>query len=285
MILTHFEPKGTRRPVDLNNTFAGQVAFLVGGAPSLKEQPVELLNKRGVLTMAMNNSAVHFQSSLWVSGDRPECYEPQILFDPRIMKFAPLAHSQITVEGRKYWQMPNIYFYMFQDNVPWDEFLASRAVVPWYSNTLFVGIHILYQLGCRKIILAGSEFGFSSSGDMYAHKTNFGSLERKWNQDLYNSQVRELRMLKPIFENAGLTLMDASKNSRLSQTYQHLSLEDAVKLALKEFPDKMKDPATLPHCSKFAPDDIQKKIARWPGYQTIILPGAPPSVAEEVKIL
>lgn len=284
MILMHFEPKGTRRAIDLNNTFVGQTSFLVGGAPSLKEQNTKLFDNRGVLTMAMNNVAVHFQPTMWVSGDRPECYEPQILMDPRIMKFAPLAHAQITVEGKKYWQMPNIYFYMSQDGIPWDEFLSNRNTVPWYSNTLFVGIHILYQLGVRRIILAGSEFGFSPTGEMYAHKTTLGSLERKWNQDLYNSQVRELRMLKPIFESNGLTLMDSSKNSRINQTYRHLSLEDAVKIATADFPQKMKDPSELPHCSKFAPDSIQKRIAQWPGHQTVGVP-EPRASADEMKIL
>jgi hypothetical protein len=269
MILVHYEPNGGRRPVDLSNIFSGRTALLVGGAPSLKEQPVELLNKRGVLTMAMNNAAIHFQPMLWSSSDRPECYEPQILHDPKIMKFGSGAHAEVTVEGKQYRHMPNMYFYMPTDNVPWSEFLANRNGVPWYNNTLFVSIYNLYHMGVRRIILAGSDFGYSSKGDMYAHKTELGSLERKWNMDLYNSQVRELRMLRPIFENSGLTLMDCSKNSRLSQTYEHISLEKAVALALEDFPEKMTDPAKLPHCSKFAPESIQKRIANWPGHHVI----------------
>ena len=215
MILVHYEPNGTRRPVDLSNIYKDKTAFLVGGAPSLKEQPLELLNKRGVLAMAMNNSAIHFQPTLWASADRPDCYEPQILLDPRIMKFGSIAHADCVIGGVKYRDMPNMYFYSPQDNISWDEFLAGRNGVPWYNNTLFIGIHILYQLGIRRIILAGSDFGYSKSGDMYAHKTELGSLERKWNMDLYNSQVRELRMLKPLFQNSGLTFIDCSKNSRL----------------------------------------------------------------------
>jgi hypothetical protein len=272
MILTHFEPTGARRPIDLQNVFAGQTAMLIGGAPSLKEQPLELLSKRGVLTMAMNNAALHFQPTLWVSGDRPECYDPTILLDPRIMKFAPLAHAQVTVEGRRYWQIPNVHFYMPQDSIPWDEYLGMRNTVPWYNNTLFVGINILYHMGIRRIILGGSDFGFSASGDMYAHNTELGSLEKKWNLDLYNSLVRELRMLRPVFEAAGLQLMDCSKNSRISQTYQHISLEQAVELCLTGFPKKPVNPASLPHCSKFAPESIQQKIAQWPGHQVLASP-------------
>jgi len=269
MIQIHFTPEGMKRTVDLENIFQNRTAFLVGGAPSLREQPIELLEQRGVLTMAMNNAACHFRPTLWVSGDDPRCYEPQILLDPTIMKFAPYVHAQQPAVGAKYYQMPNTYFYIPEDGVPWDEYLSNRQRVPWYNNTLFVGIHILYRLGIRRIILAGSEFGFGGKGEMYAHKTELGDLERKWNLDLYNSLVRELRMLKPVLDKAGLILMDSSKNSRISQVYEHISLEDAVRYCREGFPEEMVDPGTLPHCSKFAPESIQQKIARWPGHQMI----------------
>lgn len=285
MIFIHFSKNGMRHIADLQSTFHGQTAMLVGGAPSLKEQPMELLSKRGVLTMAMNNAAVHFRPTLWSSGDHPECYDPQILMDPTIMKFAPYSQAGMTVVGRKYWTMPNLYFYIQEAGVPWDEYLAARPTVPWYNNTLFVSIHILYQLGIRRIILAGSDFGFTPQGDMYAHKTALGSLERKWNLDLYNSLVRELRMLKPMFDRAGLTLMDCSKNSRISQTYEHITLEKAVDICLESFPSHPKDPSALPHCSKFASVSIQQRIAQWPGYQMVDYQGdAPESGKEEQPV-
>jgi hypothetical protein len=263
----------------LDGLYAGQTAMLVGGAPSLREQPIELFTQRGVITMAMNNAAVHFRPTMWVSGDRPQCYDPQIIMDPTILKFAPAAQAKVDIEDikRKYYNVPNILFYMQQDNVTWDEYLAQRNTVPWYNNTLFVGIHILYQLGVRRIILAGSDFGFGDNGRMYAHETALGSMEQKWNLDLYNSQVRELRLLKPVFERAGLTLMDSSKNSRVAQVYEHISLEKAVELCLDKFPPKPKDPLELPHCSKFAPESIQDRIAKWPGHQVI---GAPIPVVQ-----
>jgi len=269
MLLVHYTHKGAKRIVDLQDAFPDRTAMLVGGAPSLKEQPINLLNQRGVLSMAMNNAAVHFRPALWSSGDHPECYEPRLLLDPTILKFAPVSYAEVTVCGRKYRQMPNLYFYIPEANVPWDEYLSSRRGVPWYNNTLFVSIHILYMLGVRRIILAGSDFGFSKEGDMYAHNTKLGDLERKWNLDLYNSLVRELRMLKPMFDRARLTLLDSSKNSRLSQTYKHVTLEQAVDYCLEGFPEKDKDPKELPHCSKFAPRSIQESIANWPGYRMV----------------
>jgi len=273
MLAVRFTQAGARRIVDLQGLFEQQTAFLVGGAPSLLQQNVELLNQRGVLAMAMNNAAIHFRPSLWASGDNPNCYEPRILLDPRIMKFAPLAHADAIVGGQKYCTLPNLYFYLQAGNIPWEDFFAERAEVPWYNNTLFVGIHVLYQMGIRRIILAGSDFGFSSEGDVYAHKTALGSLEKKWNLDLYNSQVRELRMLKPMFDKAGCELLDCSQNSRIGQVYRTLSLDEAVQLCCKNFPAEARDPASLPHCSKFATESIQKRIAEWPGYQVVGAPG------------
>jgi len=280
MVLVHFAATGLKHLADVQDMYRGCTAMLVGGAPSLREQPIELLEQRGVSSMAMNNAALHFRPSMWVSGDSPQCYDPQILMDPTIMKFAPMVHAGTKIPDikRRYRDIPNILFYMSQDQVPWDEYLAQRNTVPWYNNTLFVGIHVLYQLGFRRIILAGSDFGYGSDGRMYAHDTQLGSMEQKWNLDLYNSLVRELRLLKPVFEKAGLTLMDSSKNSRIAQTYEHISLERAIELCLQDFPKTRKDPKELPHCSKFAPESIQKRIAKWPGHQLV---GAPvPVVAE-----
>ena len=272
MILVHYTPTGMRRPADIQDTFCGQTALLIGGSPSLKEQPLELLNSRGVLTMAINNSALHFRPSLWVSGDRPECYEPRILLDPTIMKFGIVSHADIQLDERygnkKYQQMPNQYFYIPEDNVPWDEYLSNRRGLPWYNNSLFVGIHILYRLGVRRIILTGSDFGASKSG-MYAHPSSLGEPEKKWNSDLYNSQAYELRRLKPLFDKSGLQLYDSSLNSRISQVYRKVTFEEAVNMCLEGFPSENLDPRTLPHCSKFAPAHLKSAVQNWPGYDNV----------------
>ena len=274
MILIHYTPNGMRRTVDIQDIFHGGTAMLVGGSPSLLEQPVDMLNDRGVLSMAMNNAAMHFQPTLWVSGDRPECYAPKILLDPTIMKFGIISHADVQLDkrydNRKYHQMPNQYFYIPEDNVPWDEYFANRRGVPWYNNSLFVGIHILYRLGIRKIILAGSDFGFSKTGAVYAHKTGLNDLEKKWNSDLYGSQAYELRRLKPLFDKFGLELYDSSLNSRISQVYTKLTFEEAIAMCKNAYPAVEVDSKDLPHCSKFAPESLKGKVALWPGYTPVV---------------
>ena len=269
MILVRYTSEGLRRVTDLRNIYNGRTAFLVGGAPSLLEQPIHLLEQRGVLSMAMNNAAQHVRSTMWCCGDHPECFQPAILYDPTILKIAPTCYAETPTKycgDKKFREFPNTFFYIQEAGLPWDEFFADRAVVPWYNNTMFVSIHVLYALGIRRIILAGSDFGFGKNGEMYAHATKFGSLERKWNLNLYNNLVKELRLMKPIFDGAGLQLYDSSKNSRLGSVYPRISMEDGVKLCLEDFPSFM-DSAELPHCSKFAPTNIKDAIAGWPGHK------------------
>jgi len=271
MILIHYTNSGFKRIHDMRDMYKNQTAFLIGGAPSIKEQPLEMLSRRGVLTMAINNAAIHFQPTLWVCGDPPGCYEPQILADPKITKFAPVIYAEKEVESfknQKYYMLPNINFYIQESNVPWGQFLYEQPGVPWYSNTLFVGIHILYRLGVRRIILGGSDFGFKKD-TVYAHKTNLGELEQKWNTDLYTNLAVEIKRLKPIFDEAKLELLDCSKYSQIKDVYKYISMEDAIALCLETFPPNMVDPVTLPHCSKYATKNIKEQIAAWPGHRGV----------------
>ena len=272
MIVIHYTPDGMQRTTDLRDIYHGSTAILVGGAPSLREQPHQLLEQRGVLTMAINNAGLIIRPTLFIAGDHPDCYDPVLLTDPTIMKFGPLTwadtNTTIHIKGRKFYSFPNMYFYMPTDKVPWDEYLADRTEVPWYNNTLLTSIHVLYMLGIRRIILAGSDFMSGKNSD-YAHGQVLGGLEKKWNLDLYNHLVKELRLLKPIFDKAGLELMDSSKNSRLTQVYQHITLEAAVAMALEGFPKSTVAVNDLPHCSQYASRDIKERIAEWPGHKVV----------------
>lgn len=268
MILIHFTPDGLKRTMDVRNTQHNQTAILLGGAPSLLQQNYKLMEQRGVLVMAMNNAARHIRPTYFVCGDNPNCYEPQLLMDPTIMKIGPMHWANTAAEmhcnGKLFRDFPNMFFYLQQRDVAWDEYLATRAEVPWYQNTILAGIHILYQLGIRRIILAGSDFMVGTDSD-YAHGQQLGKLEKKWNLDLYNHVVRELRLLKPVFDKAGLKLMDCSVNSRLKQVYKQVTLEQAVDMCLEGFPSEALAADKLPHCSKFASKHIREHIAEWPG--------------------
>lgn len=254
MILVRFAPNGLKQTVDLRGLFWGQTAVLLGGAPSLLTQPYGLLEQRGVLVMAMNNAARTVRPALFVGSDNPNCFDPMILADPGIMKFGNLAWADARCDvnggGRLYKTYPNTVFWMTKKSPPWDEFFADTAEIPWYQNTLFVGLHILYHLGVRRIILAGSDFEVGRGAD-YSSGQLLSRKEKDWNAKLYAHLVRELVLMKPVFEKHGLELLDSSANTKLAGTYRHVSLEEAVAMCRGDFPRLPAEPDTLLHCSAF----------------------------------
>jgi len=256
------ESTGARKMAHLGQPFLGQTVILAGGAPTLTQQPLELLGQRGVLTAAINNAALHFQPSMWFCADNPNSFSPQILADPRIMKFCPMCHIATKLDNRKnmkFNQIPNVYFYIQKQDLSLYEALSPRMETPWYFNTLFIAFYVLYQLGCRRIILTGSDFEFSSDGSVYAHSEGLNPRERGLNEALYKKLIADLKICKPVFDHAGLTLMDASTKSKLGDTYQTLSLAEAVELCREDFPAAV-DTAKLPHGTQFATDKLKKQL-------------------------
>lgn len=258
MILLTFSVGGQQRMCNLADVFKGRTAILMGGAPTIADQPLGLLEQRGVLSAAMNNAARHFRPTLWFSADHPGSFEPQIILDPNIMKFAPAGHSATVVKDLAYRDMPNMYFYLSDADVPIGQLLAPHVKTPWYRNTLLVGVVILRHLGVRRIILGGSDFEFGRQ--VYAHEDGLAQHERELNQRLYSSQVYELKRLKPVFEQAEIELLDCSAKSKLSGVYPVISMETAVELALEGFPPEMVNSKTLPHGTRFAPDDVKDEL-------------------------
>jgi len=258
MILVSFNSAGHQRVVNLDDIYQGCTCILMGGAPTIKEQPLHLLEQRGVLAAAMNNAARHFRPRLWMSADAPGSFEPQILLDPTITKFAPLGHHQTVVNNRPYRSLPNVLFYICESDVPLGRLLSSRLMCPWYRNTLLAAVVLLYHLGIRRLILGGSDFEFG--GNVYAHADGLADHERELNRRLYESQAIDLQRLKPVFTDAKLELLDCSVKSKLGDSYPVITMERAVELALEGFPREMVDPKTLPHGTRFAPSDMKRGL-------------------------
>ena len=252
MLAMRYDGKNRGIACDFGGLHDNGAAVLAGGAPSLAQEKLELLSQRGLVTAAMNNAAKHFRPQYWFGGDNPACYEPRILMDPGIVKFSPKGHARTTDErtGKRYFQYPNTWFYAYNDRSDLGRLLQDSGDLPWFSNTLYAAIHILYRMGIRDIYLVGSDF--TTAAGMYPHKTSLGDKETDWNRRLYESQVRDLRMLKPKFDEAGLRLWDCSEARRLTPVFGGLGFDDAIARCLRGFPESDADPETLPHCSKVA---------------------------------
>ena len=248
MITMRFDPAGGRRIEDLVNLYNEGTAILLGGSPNLPANTFELLNKHTPLLMAINNAGVNrVTPTFWCGGDHPDCYAVQILNSPTVFKFASALYCMQLKSGTAYHAYPNIRFFIPKQGIPWEDAFRGRKEVPWYSNTLYSSILILYNLGIRKILLLGCDFDNSVAS--YSHDTDLTEEELAWNTKLYKQQKEELHALKTLFSQQGLELVQVVQKPIKVDTdiyYNQITLETA--LGLCTYTD-FEGTANLPHSS------------------------------------
>lgn len=80
--------------VDLGDHWLGATAFAVLGGPSLRELPLELLARRGILIFSTNNCPAalpsHIRPHAWIHTDPTFKFHDSIWRDPGILKFCPV---------------------------------------------------------------------------------------------------------------------------------------------------------------------------------------------------
>jgi hypothetical protein len=273
MLLFHFDKDGNRRIADLSDMFQDVPLLLVGGGTSLGDSSIrETLSSintgsyRGYVVMAMNNAAAHIRCNIWCGADPPQCYLPQILADPSIIKFAPLPHAELKMGTTQYFRLPNLFFFTpGVSTAPWSDFFSVQADVPYYHNTMFSSIALAYQLGFRDMYLVGCDFGFVDQP--YAHLTSLTKKEKDWNRKLYTWQKEEIIGLKTLFTKHNVSITDTSPLKPLAGHYNHRSLIAVVQDLHRQYTEYAGNTSLvqLPHCSRFAGPDIGDIVASHTG--------------------
>jgi hypothetical protein len=210
------------------------------------------------MSAAINNAAMHFRPGLWFSGDRPECYDPVIIQDPGIMKFAPQWFMDHELCGQAYKLYPHTYFYVPDAGRPVSDMFENRRHLPWFRNTLMAALHTLYVMGFRTIILCGCDFE-PEAGKLYAHDTKLTEQETEANLRLYSHQVETLISLKTVAVERGLRILDASAKSKMQGVYPVITFDEAMAM----FAEGLKPPgdiADLPHGTRFVDDTLRKAL-------------------------
>lgn len=224
-----------RIPMDLDGAYGGS-CFLAGGHPSLMDENLALLNQPGVMVMAMNNTAsVLPRCDFWIGADKPMCYSPRILKDPRMMKFAMISRRNILAHDIDWKFIPNTYF--FGTTEKWDihNFLNFNRDFVWWKNTFYIAMQLLYRLGFRKIYLVGCKFDIEGK-KQYAYDTKLDKDAVNWNKRTYNQVVENMIKIKSHFEQKDLELISCTPGSPLNEHFKTMSFEEAVEDTLKDFP-------------------------------------------------
>ena len=264
MIFRTVDLDGNMHVMDPKGLFRGvPAAFLVGGAPSLKEQNYRLLEQRGVVTFAMNNVGSLFRPTCMVASDEPACFDRRLLMDPTIVKFLWGAYrdKRIRGTGKSFDDLPNVWMYDAVVRRRDSSLLADTNYLDWKRNTFFLGISVMYHLGIRKIVLAGSDFGPDDRGTDYSSGASLSKDEKEWNNLLYRYEIADMVRLKPVFDSYGLEIVDTSLHSKIcapAGPYRHATLEEGVEMCLKGFPSS--HDTDLPHVSRLHDRSLMDQV-------------------------
>jgi len=257
-----FTPDGRQKYIDLKDMQRGAV-FICGGHPSLNDEPLELLNQPGIVTMAMNNTATIIRPNIWVCADKPPCYSTSIIKDPGIMKFARLLYA-----GEKFsdgelmanWNsVPNMFFYGVSPHFTHKTILNDTGALVWWKNVFMIAIQLAYRLGFRKIYLCGTAFNIDPK-KQYAFDFKLNDYQQDYNQRTYDNAVQQFVKCLPTFKEHGLEVVSCTPISALNEHIEFMPLTEAIDAELKDYPAH--DLTGIKHSSEFKENKTHSGAAR-----------------------
>lgn len=224
---------------------------MILGGPSLKDEPLHLLDGRGFVTMGVNNSWLVRKPDLWVGVDPPWRFSDAGWCDPRILKMCPQSQRNATlrtarggdiVKGEtKVRECPNVAFFVREDDFNPSTFWAS-TMAQWGTlkgetdmvgikssrSVMLVALKIAHWLGFGRVFLVGADFSMSTDPSIspYAWQENKDAPGRRANNNLYKMLARRFEALRRI--GMPLEVINCTKNSGLT-VFPHLPLADAIK--------------------------------------------------------
>lgn len=254
-----------RRPLYLDDLYLNQSLFLILSGPSLLTEDLDLLSRRGVVTMGVNNSPSMLRTNLWTFVDTPDKFHDGIWRDPYTLKIIPerkfgkavrqkrdgtfqpartegkalLSHEWPGVIGyqRNAWFEPTRW--LSEKTINWGSGSRERRrnKSPFSTlNVMFASIKIAYSLGFRTVYLVGCDFRMTEE-QPYA----FGQGKMPGAADSNNRSYSHLNqmfgLLKPHFDEAGFRVVNCTAGSGFV-VFPHLPLARAVQTATAEMPSE-----------------------------------------------
>lgn len=246
----------------LGDMYRGGSAFLVCGGPSLKQMPLELLGRRGVLTYTINNAVSVVRSNIWSCVDDPGHFVDVMWRDPAIMKLIPLDHmdkhfhvrnanGELAPSNEKVGDMPNVFGFRRNENFVPEQYLWESTVnwgnhSQWKDQDGFTGarsimlaaVRLLYYLGVRTVYLLGCDFKMEVGQQNYAFEQDRTAGSVKGNNYTYMVLNKRFDRLKPIFDAEGYRVFNCTPNSGL-QSFPYKDFREAVEEATASIPKQI----------------------------------------------
>lgn len=240
-------------PISLDGLYAGGSCFLILSGISNEGVDFTQFQKRGIVTMGVNNSWSLHRPNLWVCNDTPGRFLDQGWRDPGILKFCPARHLTDRIHNRhdngqfvwtndRVWAMPNTLFYIRNQSFDAGRFLVENTInfgntpsdrnPSRHGKTVFLAaLKILFYLGFGRVYLVGADFHMPSGhGKKYAfvdgRETHMESVVRN-NTKLYNVLNTFLAELKPHLDRSNIEIVNCTPNSKLT-VFPYTPLSEAI---------------------------------------------------------
>ena len=264
--------------ISLGGFYKARSAFLVLSGPSLNDLDLTHLDRRGIVTMGVNNSWTVHRPTLWTCVDDPGRFIDTGWKDPGVLKFVPVCHwgrklriqaGDGTMRDSAYRvaQMPSVLFFRRSNHFDHERFLTGDTV-PWGNDpkstdslgikgkrsVMLVALRLLHHLGFRTVYLLGCDFRMAAD-HKYAFDETREAAAIRHNNVLYDSLSRRFEALLPHFEKHRFRVVNCSPGSGLG-VFERMSYEEAIAAASAE-------------CSKpintqgwYTPVDANREVAR-----------------------
>lgn len=155
---------GQETPYDLNGLYASPslgACWIIGGGVSLREIPVDLIEKSPVPKFGVNLAGSGLiRPNFWTSYDPTARFHRSVYLDPSIIKFLhPSRATDLIPESTyKVCEAPATLFFRRSRNNSFQHFIENDAeTIPDWQDSFLQIIHLAYKLGFRTLYLAGCE--------------------------------------------------------------------------------------------------------------------------------
>lgn len=242
--------------VSLCDFYRRRQAFLILSGPSLAQHDLTLLDKRGILTMAVNNAWAVHRPHLWTCVDGPGLFIDTGWKDPGILKLVPMVHWNAHLRTRqsdgklvksqsRVKQMPSVLLYRRNEHFDHRRFLDEDTIC-WGNSSqtkdslglqgkrsvMMVALRLLHYLGCRTVYLVGADFKMSPV-QKYAFDENRTANAIRHNNMLFAALNRRFEALREHFQQANFTVFNCTPESGLT-AFKHMPYAQAVEKVAAE---------------------------------------------------
>jgi hypothetical protein len=225
-------------PLPLERMFRGATLFLLCSGPSAATLDLPALDRRGVMTMAVNNAWLLHRPNLWVGVDPSHRFADSGWRDPSILKFVPATHrrtylrtvenGQIVPSKRRVGDCPNVaYFRRFDGFNPssffdlpvcgWGTLKDTRDSLGIKNSrtVMLAALWIAVNLGFTTINLLGCDFKMQPEKP-YAFDEGKDAPGIRSNNHMYRSLTRRLEALLPHLASRKVSIFNANPDSSLT---------------------------------------------------------------------